>query len=125
MHDVPFALPSSAKNGTRGFSRYGLIGARMTRTLSPQLEQNPIKVSGYCTGGRAVPPPDGQAGSQGAWCYDEEGTTATKRLLAECAEAGVEMFVFPQVSTTSKSLGTTSRLLHTRNESLLHSLLMS
>ena len=72
-----------------------LIDARMTRTLSPQCEQNPIKVSGYCTGGRKVAPPDGQAGSAGAWCYDEEGTEGTKKLLAQAAEVGVEMFVFP------------------------------
>ena len=122
VHDVPFELPpslaeekestataaaaavatrssvsSSSSNFTRGMRRYGLIGARMTRTLSPQCEQSPIKVSGYCTGGRKVAPPDGQEGSRGAWCYDEEGTAATKALLAQCAEVGVEMFVFPQV----------------------------
>jgi len=44
----------------------------MTHTLSPQCAQNPVKVSGYCTGGRKVPPPDGEPGSAGAWCYDEE-----------------------------------------------------
>ena len=38
-----------------------------------------------------------QSGSIGAWCYDDEGTALTKALLAQCAEAGVEMFVFPQV----------------------------
>ena len=38
-----------------------------------------------------------QPGSIGAWCYDDEGTAHIKALLAECAEAGVEMFVFAQV----------------------------
>ena len=42
VHDIHFELHPS----TRGFSRYGLVEARMIRTLAPQCEQNPIKVSG-------------------------------------------------------------------------------
>eukprot|EP01047_Picozoa_sp_COSAG01_P041598 COSAG01_NODE_3579_length_5913_cov_14.430513_5_plen_244_part_00 len=48
VHDVPYEQANSPgwspANFTRGFRRYGLIGARMTRVLSPQCEQNPIKV---------------------------------------------------------------------------------
>jgi hypothetical protein len=99
IHDVPYqSLPTgaAAANFSRGMSRYGLIGARMTRVLSPQLEQSPVKITAYCTGGVKVPPPDGVAGSVGAWCYDDEGTAGIKSLLAQCATAGVEMLVFAQ-----------------------------
>lgn len=103
VFDVPYQRVQDAPS--RGMQRYGLIGARMTRTLSPQVEQSPVKVSGYCTGGVRVPPPDQQAGSVGAWCYDAEGTAATKALLAQCIDAGVEMFVFPQnMNNTWRSL---------------------
>ena len=80
----------------RGMSRYGLTYARAMRVVSPQIEQNPIKVSGVCVGGHLVPPPDGIAGSEGSWCYDAEGTAGLKALIEQCSVAGVEMLVIPQ-----------------------------
>ena len=77
-------------------NRYGLIDARMLRVLAPQTEQNPVKVAAVCIGGHKHPPPDGQPGSVGSWCYDEEGTAGIKALLEQCADAGVETLVFMQ-----------------------------
>lgn len=99
FHDVHYqSLPTgtAAANFSRGMTRYGLIDARMARVLSPQMEQSPVKVTAYCTGGVKVPPPDGVQGSVGAWCYDEEGTAGIMALLSQCAAAGVEMLVFAQ-----------------------------
>lgn len=99
IHDVPYqSVPpgAAAANFSRGMSRYGLIDARMTRVISPQMEQSPVRVTAYCTGGVRVPPPDGVPGSIGAWCYDEEGTAGIMSLLAQCAKVGVEMLVFAQ-----------------------------
>ena len=46
--------------------------------LTPQTEQSPIKVNGFCTGGAATPPADGNEGSAGLWCYDDAGTAGMK-----------------------------------------------
>ena len=62
----------------------------MNRVLSPQTEQTPIKVNGFCTGGVRTRPADGVLGSVGLWCYDDEGAAGIKALVAQCAEAGVD-----------------------------------
>eukprot|EP00040_Diaphanoeca_grandis_P036541 m.233286 g.233286 ORF g.233286 m.233286 type:complete len:895 (+) comp33639_c0_seq1:188-2872(+) len=89
FHDVLF----STTPPYRGMSRYGLLDARMSRVLSPQMEQNPIKVNGFCKGGVKVPPPDGQPGSVGYWCYDDEGTESIKALISQCIDAGADILV--------------------------------
>ena len=65
----------------------------MTHTLAPQTEQTPIKVNGFCTGGVAKPPADGQGGSVGYWCYDDEGLAGMQALVDQCTEAGVDIMV--------------------------------
>ena len=66
----------------------------MNRVLSPQTEQTPIKVNGFCTGGVRTRPADGVLGSVGLWCYDDEGAAGIKALVAQCAEAGVDILGF-------------------------------
>lgn len=92
VYDVHF----EADPVIRGMRRYGLTIARAMHALAPQVEQNPVRVSGVCTGGQTVSPPDGVAGSSGSWCYDAEGLAGIKSLVAQCGTAGVEMLVFAQ-----------------------------
>ena len=77
----------------------------MARTVSPQIEQNPIKAEAVCIGGNSsAGPPNGVAGSAGSWCYDDVGTAGLKRLIAQSIDAGVEILSVAQnMNTTWRS----------------------
>lgn len=60
-----------------GVDRYARESARFSRLVTPQIEQMVVYVQGICVGGNKVPPADGNAGTAGYWCYDDEGTAGT------------------------------------------------
>eukprot|EP00038_Savillea_parva_P010018 m.187380 g.187380 ORF g.187380 m.187380 type:complete len:1011 (+) comp17050_c0_seq1:40-3072(+) len=85
--------------------RYGLMQDRTLHVVAPQLAQSPVRVSVICTGGQKIPPGDGNPGSVGYWCYDDEGLASVEALLQQGSEAGVEMMIFAQnMNATWRSL---------------------
>jgi hypothetical protein len=83
-------------NALGGVDRYARESARFWRLVTPQIEQMVVYVQGICVGGNKVYPPDGQDGSVGYWCYDEEGTRGIELLIDQTKEMEVDMLVFGQ-----------------------------
>ena len=79
-----------------GVDRYARESARFWRLVTPQIEQMIVYVQGICTGGNIKYPADGNDGTVGYWCYDEEGTDGIKRLIDETKEMEADMLVFGQ-----------------------------
>ena len=53
-----------------------------------------VYVQGICTGGNDVYPADGNDGTVGYWCYDDEGTEGIKFLIDQTKEMAADMLVF-------------------------------
>ena len=84
-----------------GVDRYARESARFWRLVTPQIEQMVVYVQGICTGGNKERPGDGQDGSVGYWCYDDEGTAGIELLIDQAKEMGADMLVFGQNMNTS------------------------
>jgi hypothetical protein len=79
-----------------GVDRYARESSRFWRLVTPQIEQMVVYVQGICVGGNKEYPEDGQAGSVGYWCYDEEGTQGIKLLIDQTKEMKADLLVFGQ-----------------------------
>jgi hypothetical protein len=79
-----------------GVDRYARESARFWRLVTPQIEQMIVYVQGICTGGNDVYPADGNDGTVGYWCYDDEGTEGIKFLIDQTKEMAADMLVFGQ-----------------------------
>ena len=79
-----------------GVDRYARESARFWRIVTPQIEQMIVYVQGICVGGNTVYPPDGNDGTVGYWCYDEEGQAGMELLIDQTKEMETDMLVWGQ-----------------------------
>eukprot|EP01051_Picozoa_sp_SAG22_P015958 SAG22_NODE_2168_length_2899_cov_1.834286_2_plen_545_part_01 len=79
-----------------GVDRYARETARFRRLVTPQIEQMVVYVQGICVGGNRQYPADGNDGTVGYWCYDDEGTEGIRQLIDQTKEMAADMIVMGQ-----------------------------
>lgn len=94
--EIVHSAPQWDPDALGGVDRYARETARFSRVVTPQIEQMVVYVQGICVGGNEKYPADGNDGTVGYWCYDDEGTQGMELLIDQAKEMEADLLVWGQ-----------------------------
>lgn len=96
LAEIVHSTPQWDPTALGGVDRYARETARFRRLVTPQIEQMVVYIQGICVGGNKEYPADGNDGTVGYWCYDDEGHTGMELLIDQAKEMEVDLLVWGQ-----------------------------